>query len=210
MTRIYDILRTPFLEAYSKQDTGHYSQFGMVQNAKYMQNAIRHTKLFNQVADDCLFFATTDLLSESVFNQFRDEFIDRFFTRDIKFQTVDTFIMRMNAVIQHNMDFINLAYSNEDKQNLVYGKTSSESTTTGESNSSDKNIQSDLPQNLEAWDSALRYASSGSEGRNNSQDTSTTTSTSYNAGNYSTLEDIAKLKSNLFRELDTKLFSQLY
>lgn len=210
MTRIYDILKTPFLEAYSKEDTGHFSKFGMVQNAKYMQNAIRHTKLFNQVADDYLFFATTDLFSEPVFNSFRDEFIDRFFTRDIKFQTVDTFIMRMNAVIQHNIDFINLAYSNEDKKNLVYGMTSSESTTTGESNSSDKNIQSDLPQNLESWDSALQYASSGSEGRNNSHDTSTTTSKAYNAGNFSTLEDIAKQKEKLFRTIDTKLFSQLF
>lgn len=210
MTRIYDILRQPFLEAYAKTDTNHFTQFGMVHNAKYMQNAIRHTQLFNQVADECLFFATSDLLNEQVFNAFRDEFIDRFFTRDIKYQTVETFIMRMNAVVQHNIDFINLAYSNEDKKNLVYGKTSSESTTTGDSTSSDKNIQSDLPQNLESWDSALQYASSGSEGRNNSHDTSTTTNTSYNAGNYSTLEDIAKLKSNLFRELDTKLFSQLF
>lgn len=210
MTRIYDILRTPFLEEYAKQDTTHFSQFGIVQNAKYMQNAVRHTQLFNKIVDENLFFATVDLLPESVYSKFRDEFIDRFFGRTIKFQTVETFIMRMNATIQANIDLLTLSYSNEDKKNLVYGKTSSESTTTGESNSSDKNIQSDLPQNLETWDSALKYASSGSEGRNNSRDTSTTINTSYNAGDFKTLDDIAKLKEQLFISLDTKLFSQLY
>lgn len=210
MTRIYDILRTPFLEEYSKQDDTSYSKFGMVYNAKYMQNAIRHTQLFNKVADENIFFATIGLLPETVYKQFRDEFIDRFFTRDIKFQTVETFILRMNAQILANADLINLSYSSEDKKNLVYGMSSSESTTTGQSTSQDKNINSDLPQNLESWDSALQYASSGSEGRNSSQDTSTTTSKSYNAGDYKTLEDIAKVKESLFRTLDTKLFSQLF
>ena len=210
MSRIYDILRTPFLEEYTKQNTENLSKFGMFQNAKYMQNAVRHTQLFNKVADENLFFATIDLLPASVYSKFRDEFIDRFFTRNIKFQTVETFIMRMNATIQANIDLLTLVYSNEDKKNLVYGKTSSESTTTGESSSSDKNIQSDLPQNLETWDSALKYASSGSEGRNSSQDTSTTRNTSYNAGDYKTLEEIANQKEQLFRTLDTKLFSQLF
>lgn len=210
MTRIYDVLRTPFIEAYSKQENTSYSHFGMVYNAKYMQNAIRHTELFNKVADENLFFATIGLLPEQTYKQFRDEFIDRFFTRDFKFQTVENFIFKMNAQILANIDLINLSYSQEDKKNLVYGMTSSESTTTGQSTSSDKNIQSDLPQNLESWDSALQYASSGSEGRNNSQDTSTTTSKAYNAGDYKTLEEIAKIKENLFRTLDTKLFSQLF
>lgn len=210
MTRIYDILRTPFIEEYSKQENTSYSKFGMVQNARYMQNAVRHTKLFNKVADENIFFATIGLLPETVYTQFRDEFIDRFFTRNIKFQTVETFIFRMNAQILANVDLINLSYSSEDKKNLVYGMTSSESTTTGESSSQDKSVNSDLPQNLQSWDSALEYASSGSEGRNSSQDTSTTINKSYNAGDYKTLEEIAKVKENLFRTLDKKLFSQLF
>lgn len=210
MTRIYDILRTPFIEEYSKQENTSYSKFGMVQNARYMQNAVRHTQLFNKVADENIFFATIGLLPESVYKQFRDEFIDRFFTRNIKFQTVETFIFRMNAQILANVDLINLSYSSEDKKKLVYGMTSSESTTTGESSSQDKSVNSDLPQNLQSWDSALEYASSGSEGRNSSQDTSTTTTKSYNAGDYKTLEEIAKVKENLFRTLDKKLFSQLF
>lgn len=210
MTRIYDILRTPFIEEYSKQENTSYSKFGMVQNARYMQNAVRHTQLFNKVADENIFFATIGLLPESVYKQFRDEFIDRFFTRDIKFQTVETFIFRMNAQILANVDLINLSYSSEDKKKLVYGMTSSESTTTGETTSQDKSVNSDLPQNLQSWDSALEYASNGSEGRNSSQDTSTTTTKSYNAGDYKTLEEIAKVKENLFRTLDKKLFSQLF
>lgn len=210
MTRIYDILRTPFIEEYSKQENTSYSKFGMVQNARYMQNAIRHTQLFNKVADENIFFATIGLLPEKVYTQFRDEFIDRFFTRNIKFQTVETFIFRMNAQILANVDLINLSYSSEDKKKLVYGITSSESTTTGETTSQDKSVNSDLPQNLQSWDSALEYASNGSEGRNSSQDTSTTTTKSYNAGDYKTLEEIAKVKENLFRTLDKKLFSQLF
>lgn len=210
MTRIYDILRTPFIEEYSKQENTSYSKFGMVQNARYMQNAVRHTQLFNKVADENIFFATIGLLPETVYKQFRDEFIDRFFTRDIKFQTVETFIFRMNAQILANVDLINLSYSSEDKKKLVYGITSSESTTTGETTSQDKSVNSDLPQNLQSWDSALEYASNGSEGRNSSQDTSTTTTKSYNAGDYKTLEEIAKVKENLFRILDKKLFSQLF
>lgn len=210
MTRIYDILRTPFIEEYSKQENTSYSKFGMVQNARYMQNAVRHTQLFNKVADENIFFATIGLLPETVYKQFRDEFIDRFFTRNIKFQTVETFIFRMNAQILANVDLINLSYSSEDKKKLVYGITSSESTTTGETTSQDKSVNSDLPQNLQSWDSALEYASSGSEGRNSSQDTSTTTTKSYNAGDYKTLEEIAKVKENLFRTLDKKLFSQLF
>lgn len=210
MTRIYDILRTPFIEEYSKQENTSYSKFGMVQNARYMQNAVRHTQLFNKVADENIFFATIGLLPETVYTQFRDEFIDRFFTRNIKFQTVETFIFRMNAQILANADLINLSYSAEDKKNLVYGMTSSESTTTGETTSQDKSVNSDLPQNLQSWDSALEYASNGSEGRNSSQDTSTTTTKSYNAGDYKTLEEIAKVKENLFRTLDKKLFSQLF
>lgn len=210
MTRIYDVLRTPFIEEYSKQENTSYSKFGMVQNARYMQNAVRHTQLFNKVADENIFFATIGLLPETVYKQFRDEFIDRFFTRDIKFQTVETFIFRMNAQILANVDLINLSYSSEDKKKLVYGITSSESTTTGETTSQDKSVNSDLPQNLQSWDSALEYASNGSEGRNSSQDTSTTTTKSYNAGDYKTLEEIAKVKENLFRTLDKKLFSQLF
>lgn len=210
MTRIYDILRTPFIEEYSKQENTSYSKFGMVQNARYMQNALRHTQLFNKVADENIFFATIGLLPETVYKQFRDEFIDRFFTRDIKFQTVETFIFRMNAQILANVDLINLSYSSEDKKKLVYGITSSESTTTGETTSQDKSVNSDLPQNLQSWDSALEYASNGSEGRNSSQDTSTTTTKTYNAGDYKTLEEIAKVKENLFISLDKKLFSQLF
>lgn len=210
MTRIYDILRTPFIEEYSKQENTSYSKFGMVQNARYMQNAIRHTQLFNKVADENIFFATIGLLPETVYKQFRDEFIDRFFTRNIKFQTVETFIFRMNAQILANVDLINLSYSSEDKKKLVYGMTSSESTTTGETTSQDKSVNSDLPQNLQSWDSALEYASNGSEGRNSSQDTSTTTTKTYNAGDYKTLEEIAKVKENLFISLDKKLFSQLF
>lgn len=210
MTRIYDILRTPFIEEYSKQENTSYSKFGMVQNARYMQNAVRHTQLFNKVADENIFFATIGLLPETVYKQFRDEFIDRFFTRNIKFQTVETFIFRMNAQILANVDLINLSYTSEDKKKLVYGMSSSESTTTGETTSQDKSVNSDLPQNLQSWDSALEYASNGSEGRNSSQDTSTTTTKSYNAGDYKTLEEIAKVKENLFRTLDKKLFSQLF
>lgn len=209
MTRIYDYLKPAYLEAYREQ-MNYISNFVNATQAKYMQNALRHTALFNGVVDEYLMFGVKELIPETVYNQFRDEFIDRFFTRAIKYQTIETFILRLQAQTQANIDLINLVYNDETKKNLVYGMTSSESTTTGETTSQDKNINSDLPQNLESWDSALQYASSGSEGRNSSHDTSTTTSKSYNAGDYKTLSDIASVKETLFRTLDVKLFSQLY
>lgn len=210
MTRIYDILKTPFMEAWKQANPSKWSKFTQTTSNQYMINAMRHSQLFNEVVDNWLFIGTTDIISPEVYKLFRDEFIDRFFTRNIKFQTVEIFIMRLNATVNANVDLITLSYSPQSKKEFVYGKTTSTSTSTGTSATSSKTVDVDLPQTLESWDGDLKYASSANQNKGNSQDNNVTTNEAYSAPDFKTLHEIANLKEQLFKELDKKLFSQIY
>lgn len=205
-TRLYDII-------YGELDRHRVEIYRSNNQIIFNQNNLMRKTLeykdpkFIKMLQDNLFYATSNINQRE---RFEREFLQRFINRVIKYQTVDLFSTYLASFISEYQDLINYTYDKYDL--LVTGQvetvSNNNSTTTNKSNS----IYSNLPQNqinMNLDIDTLDYADDNTISKSRATNRGTDRSTS-SAYDIDALSKISVLKEQIFKDMDSLLFSQIY
>lgn len=153
-------------------------------------------------------FSMTSLINQR--ERFEREFLQRFLTRVIKYQTVDSFKLYLSTFISSNIELINYVY--DEYEAFAMGKSETTNNTDSSSINKSNSIFSNLPQNevnMNLDIDTMSYADNNTINKSKStgSDTSHSSAKSFNVD---TLNKLKQLKQSIFIEIDKYLFSQLY
>ena len=214
-TRLYDIIYTTYNNIYSDfirdNQIAYYNP-----ELQFSHKVVNYDDEVKTVCRNTIFYGL-DFLDETPRLRFEQEFLTRFLSRTIKFQTYENFNWKLVAYIRGIKEIITDYYTNTN--NYLQGYTQSNSTVNsnsqGESLTRDNNLTVTLPQdntNLsldkDTYDYADTTAHSKSRATNtNTQDTTQTNDTiTYDIDRLYALQSYHDI---LFNDLDRLLFSQM-
>ena len=162
-------------------------------------------------------FYGLDFLDDTSRERFEQEFLARFLSRTIKFQTYELFNWKLVAYLRGVKDIITEYYTNVEKyiQGYSSSSTSGNSNSKGETISRDNNLAVTLPQDntdLSLDKETYNYADTTAHSKSKTSDTSSqNTNQESNAISYDVtrLTELQAFHDNLFNDLDRMLFSQI-
>lgn len=214
-TRLYDIIHSTYNKLYGdfQRDTNiiYFNQ-----NIHFTSKVATYDDEIKTVCRNTIFYGL-DFLDESVRERFEAEFLSRFLTRKIKFQTWEVLNWRLVSFTRGIKEIITNYYTNADKylQGYSQSNASGKSNSQGETLSRDNSLAISLPQDntnmsldQDVYDYADTSAHSKSKANNTtSQDTTQTSDTiTYDIAR---LTELKALHDDIFKDLDTQLFSQI-
>lgn len=153
-----------------------------------------------------LFYGTSNINQRE---RFEREFLQRFINRVIKYQTIDLFETYLASFVSEYQELINYCYDKYDL--LVTGQVETVSNNNSTSTNKSNSIYSNLPQNQINIDlniDTLDYADDNTISKSRSTNSGTDKSTS-SAYDIDALTKISALKEQIFKDMDSLLFSQL-
>ena len=162
---------------------------------------------FIKMLQETLFFGTSNINQRQ---RFEREFLQRFINRVIKFQTVDLFSSYLASFISEYQELINYCYDKYDM--LVTAQVETVSNNNSTSTNKTNSIYSNLPQNqinMNLDIDTLDYADDNTISKSRATNSGTDRSTS-SAYDIDALNKISALKEQIFKDMDSLLFSQLY
>ena len=213
-TSIYYILSSELLNSgFNEFISENFNQLTFYDKNRRLMSLI--AKYENETIISCArntIFYGLEMLSENRL-RFEKEFITHFANRIIKYQTYEDANLLLISYCQRNLELLTEVYNAEKWLHDI-----SENVSTGESTthqtSKNNNLMSDLPQdntslNLDIENMPYANTTAISKNINNGQTTgqNNSTSTKYNID---TLTKMYLFKSQIFNELDTLLFSQIF
>ena len=214
-TRLYDIIHTTYNNLYGEfikdnQIIYYNPEF------QFSHKVVDYDDEIKTVCRNTIFYGL-DFLDETPRQRFEQEFLSRFLSRTIKFQTYELFNWKLVAYVRGIKDIITDYYINYKKylHNYSESNTLQGSETEGLTISRDNNLAVTLPQDntdlsldKDSYDYADTTAHSKSRtSSNTSQDTAQETdSISYDV---TRLTELQAFHDNLFNDLDKLLFSQI-
>lgn len=205
-TRLYDvcygILETHRVDIYTNNNQIVWEQNNLMNKVLQYQDPN-----FKELLETYLFPMTKQINQRA---RFEREFLQRFLTRVIKYQTVDSFKLYLSSFISSNIELINYVYDRYDELALGQSETTNNanSLSTNKSNSIFSNLpQNEVNMNLDI--DTMSYADNNTinKSKSSGSDTSHSSSKSYNVD---TLNKLKQLKESIFNEMDKRLFSQLF
>lgn len=205
-SRLYDVIYGE-LECHRAEIYRSNNQLIFNQNNLMRKTLEYKDPYFIKMLQETLFFGTSTINNRE---RFEREFLQRFINRVIKYQTADLFSTYLATFVSEYQELINYCYDNYDK--LVLGQVdtvnNNNSTSTNKSNS----IYSNLPQNqinMNLDIDTLDYADDNTitKSRANNSGTDKSTSSAYDID---ALSKISALKEQIFKDMDSLLFSQIY
>ena len=149
--------------------------------------------------------------------RFEQEFLARFLSRTIKFQTYELFNWKLVAYVRGIKDIITEYYTNVEKyiQGYSSSTTSGNSNSKGETLTRDNNLAVTLPQDntdLSLDKDTYDYADTTAHSKSKTSDNTTQNSTQENNSisyDVTRLSELQAFHDNLFNDLDKLLFSQV-
>lgn len=205
-SRLYDII-------YAELETHRVEIYRSNNQIIFNQNNLMRKTLeykdpnFIKMLEDNLFYGTS-AINQRV--RFEREFLQRFINRVIKFQTVDLFTTYLATFVSEYQELINYTY---DKYDLVVtGQVETVSNNNSTSTNKSNSIYSNLPQNqinMNLDIDTLDYADDNTISKTRSTNSGTDRSTS-SAYDIDALSKISALKEQIFKDMDSLLFSQIY
>ena len=162
---------------------------------------------FIKMLQETLFYATSNINQRE---RFEREFLQRFINRVIKFQTVDLFTTYLASFVSEYQELINYTYDKYDM--LVTAQVETVSNNNSTSTNKTNSIYSNLPQNqinMNLDIDTLDYADDNTISKSRATNSGTDRSTS-SAYDIDALNKISALKEQIFKDMDSLLFSQLY
>lgn len=213
-TSIYYILSSELLNSgYNEFISENFNQLTFYDKNRRLMSLI--AKYENDIIIKCArntIFYGLEILSENR-QRFEKEFITHFANRIIKYQTYEDVNLLLISYCMRNLELLTEVYNAEKWLHEF-----SENVSNGESSSSqyskNNNLMSDLPQdntslNLDIDNMPYANTTSISKNINNGQTIgkNDSTSTKYNID---TLSKMYVFKLQIFNEIDTLLFSQLF
>ena len=214
-TRLYDIIYTTYNNIYSdflrSNQIVYYNP-----ELQFTHKVLQYDDEVKTVCRNTIFYGL-DFLDEKAREEFETEFLAKFLTRTIKFQTYETFNWRLASFIRGIKDVINDYYVNGKKyiNNNVYTYGNTTSNSSGTVTTRDNNLAVTLPQDntdlsldKETYDYADTTAHSKSRSNNSNE------MTSDDLGFQETFEvgrmrELYTFHNDLFNDLDRMLFSQI-
>ena len=162
---------------------------------------------FIKMLQETIFYGTSNINQRE---RFEREFLQRFINRVIKFQTVDLFTTYLASFVSEYQELINYTYDKYDM--LVTGQvetvSNNNSTSTNKTNSTYSNLpQNQINMNLDI--DTLDYADDNTISKSRATNSGTDRSTS-SAYDIEALSKISALKEQIFKDMDSLLFSQIY
>ena len=162
---------------------------------------------FIKMLQETIFYGTSNINQRQ---RFEREFLQRFINRVIKFQTVDLFATYLASFVSEYQEIINYTYDKYDM--LVTGQVETVSNNNSTSTNKTNSIYSNLPQNqinMNLDIDTLDYADDNTISKSRATNSGTDRSTS-SAYDIEALSKISALKEQIFKDMDSLLFSQIY
>lgn len=214
-TRLYDIIYTTYNRLYSDFLRNHQIVY-FDENLQFSHKVVDYDDEIKTVCRNTIFYGL-DFLDETVRLRFEQEFLTRFLSRTIKFQTYVNFNWKLTAYVRGVKDIITDYYVNANKylQGYSLSNASGNSNSQGVTLSRDNNLAVSLPQDntdlsldKDTYDYADTTAHSKSRATNTTtQDTTQTSNTiTYDVAR---LSELQAYHDSLFNDLDRLLFSQM-
>lgn len=215
-SRLYDIIYAHYNNIYSdffkSNQIIYYNP-----ELQFTHKVLQYDDEVKTVCRNTIFYGL-DFLDEQVREEFESEFLAKFLTRTIKFQTYETFNWRLASFIRGIKDVINDYYINGKKylNNKVYTYGNSTSNATGSVTTRDNNVAVTLPQDntdLSLDKETFDYADTTAHSKSMSNNTNEMTSDDF--GVQETFEvgrmrELYTFHNDLFNDLDKMLFSQIH
>lgn len=214
-TRLYDIIYTNYNNIYSdflrSNQIVYYNP-----ELQFTHKVLQYDDEVKTVCRNTIFYGL-DFLDEGAREEFETEFLAKFLTRTIKFQTYETFNWRLASFIRGIKDVINDYYVNGKKyiNNNVYTYGNTTSNSTGTVTTRDNNLAVTLPQDntdlsldKETYDYADTTAHSKSRS-NNSNEMKTDNLDFQETFEVGRMRELYTFHNDLFNDLDRMLFSQI-
>lgn len=214
-SRLYDIIYTTYNNIYSDflrdNQIIYYNP-----ELQFSHKVVDYDDEVKTVCRNTIFYGL-DFLDETPRLRFEQEFLTRFLSRTIKFQTYELFNWKLVAYLRGVKEIITDYYTNANKylQGYSLSTASGNSNSQGETLSRDNNLAVTLPQDntdlsldKETYDYADTTAHSKSRASNtNTQNTSQESDAiSYDVAR---LSELQAYHDDLFNDLDKLLFSQI-
>ena len=214
-TRLYDIIYSTYNNIYSDFLRNHQIVY-FNPELQFTHKVIDYDEEVKNVCRNTIFYGL-DFLDETPRNRFEQEFLTRFLSRTIKFQTYEVFNWKLVAYLRGVKEIITDYYTNTNKylQGYSLSNASGNSNSQGESLTRDNNLAVTLPQDntdlsldKDTYDYADTTAHSKSRATNttNQNTTQTNDTISYDVAR---LSELQAYHDDLFNDLDRLLFSQM-
>ena len=214
-TRLYDIIYSNYNQLY-----GDFIKDNQIiyynPDFQFSHKVVDYDDEIKTVCRNTIFYGL-DFLDETSRLRFEQEFLSRFLSRTIKFQTYELFNWKLVAHVRGIKDIITEYYINVEKyiQGYSSSSTSGKSNSKGETISRDNNLEVTLPQDntdLSLEKDTYDYADTTAHSKSRTSDTSTQdTLQESEAISYDVtrLTELQAFHDNLFNDLDRMLFSQI-
>ena len=205
-TRLYDIIYGE-LERHRAEIYRSNNQL-IFNQANLMRKTLEYKDPnFIKMLQETLFYGTSSINQRE---RFEREFLQRFINRVIKYQTFDLFLTYLASFVSEYKELINYTYDKYDM--LVTGQVETVSNNNSTSTNKSNSIYSNLPQNqinMNLDIDTLDYADDNTISKSRATNSGTDRSTS-SAYDIEALGKISALKEQIFKDMDSLLFSQLY
>ena len=215
-TRLYDVIYTTYNKLYSDFIDNHQITY-FNPEFQFSHKVVDYDDEIKTVCRNTIFYGL-DFLDETSRLRFEQEFLARFLSRTIKFQTYELFNWKLVAYLRGVKDIITDYYINIEK----YLHSQSESSTLAGSNtegvtiSRDNNLEVTLPQDntdLSLDKDTYDYADTTAHSKSRTSDTTTQDTLQESEAisfDVTRLTELLAFHDNLFNELDRLLFSQIF
>ena len=214
-TRLYDIIHTTYNQLYGEfikdnQIIYYNPEF------QFSHKVVDYDEEIKTVCRNTIFYGL-DFLDDTSRLRFEQEFLSRFLSRTIKFQTYELFNWKLVAYVRGIKDVITEYYINIEKYIQAYSSSSTSGNTKsqGETLTRDNNLAVTLPQDntdLSLDKDTYDYADTTAHSKSKTSDNSTQNSTQENNSisyDVTRLSELQAFHDNLFNDLDKLLFSQI-
>lgn len=214
-TRLYDIIHTTYNNLY-----GEFIKDNQIvyfnPEFQFTHKVVDYDEEIKTVCRNTIFYGL-DFLDDTSRVRFEQEFLVRFLSRTIKFQTYELFNWKLVAYLRGVKDIITDYYININKYIQGYSSTnaSGNANSKGETLSRDNNLAVTLPQDntdLSLDKDSYDYADTTAHSKSRASNTTTQDTTqeseaiSYEVVRLAELQDY---HDDLFNDLDRLLFSQI-
>ena len=225
--RLYDIIYSSYNHKYNDFLRNNQIVY-FNQEMQFSHKVVDYDEEIKTVCRNTIFYGL-DFLDDTSRLRFEQEFLTRFLTRTIKFQTYEPFNWKLVAYVRGVKDIITDYYININKYLHAYSSSSASDNSTAQAEtqaqsetlSRDNNLAVTLPQDntdlsldKDTYDYADSTAHSKSRSSNtNTQTTNNTQNTTQESSNISfevgRLKELQAYHDDLFNDLDRLLFSQM-
>lgn len=214
-TRLYDIIYSTYNKLY-----GDFLRDNQIiyfnPELQFTHKIVEYDDEIKTVCRNTIFYGL-DFLEENVRERFEKEFLARFLTRTIKFQTYEVLNWRLTSFIGGIREIITDYYTNADK--YLKGNTvieaNDEATNNSATTARDNSLNASLPQDnvdmsldktVYNYADDTHYSKSNSVSNADANSHSTNETNSFDVGR---LKELHMYHEALFNDLDKQIFSQI-